>query len=60
MMGVMAILGTDSTREFGPQPFTTRRLGGSSGTSSSGGCCGVGLSGIKFRNSGSDGQLLIW
>jgi hypothetical protein len=40
MMGVMAILGIDSTHEFGPQPFTTGRLGGSSGTSSSEGCCG--------------------
>jgi hypothetical protein len=38
-MGVMAILGTDSTREFGPQPFTTGRLGGSR-TSSSDECCG--------------------
>jgi hypothetical protein len=37
MMGVMAILRTYSTREFGPQPFTTGRLGGSSRTSSSDG-----------------------
>jgi hypothetical protein len=30
MMGVMAILRTDGTREFGLQPFTTGRLSGSS------------------------------
>ena len=40
MMGVVAILRTDGTREFGPQPFTTGGLGGSSRTSSSDGCFG--------------------
>jgi hypothetical protein len=40
MMGVMAILRTDSTSIFGPQPFTTGRVGGNGGTSSIVGCCG--------------------
>jgi hypothetical protein len=39
MMGIMAILGTHSTSVFGPQPFTTGRVGGSGRTSNSSGCC---------------------
>ena len=47
-MGVVAILETDSTREFGPQLFTTGRLGGSSRTSDSDGCCGNWIEGNQI------------
>jgi hypothetical protein len=40
MMGVMAILRTDGTREFGLQPFTTGRLSGSSSSEWCGGWVG--------------------
>jgi hypothetical protein len=44
MMGVMAILRTDGTREFGLQPFTTGRLSGSS----SNGWCGGWIGGNQI------------